>query len=365
MEPEPRPPSLAFWLLHLFFQPRRFFQHFPKMATGFTVFYTTWTVGIMEVIFQIDDSASGADGASGASLFEDILQSWGVYWAFCLTVGLVAGALTWNLGGWWYRMRLRLSGHENPGHELARRVYIFAAFILAFPAVIIRGIDTVRYAMPLYCEIGESWSWAIWLVFPLWSIYASYRGVRTLFNVRLWPARLWFAILPTAFFGSIIVGATVAAALTGGPEPPDLSNWETISRSGFRLRYPANWWVNDDEEAYDRDHYFTIEPMQFALVTFHFRDEPSDPAKQSAAAFEHQKKTFEGVGHKSFGEWAGHSGAGIEYIGAEEGAAYRIRIFSASSSTRSFTVVEWAYMYDEDVVEPGFQMIRDSFVLKD
>jgi hypothetical protein len=34
------------------------------------------------------------------------------------------------------------------------------------------------------------------LIFPFWSLISSYAGVRTMFQVSRWKARLWFIVFP-------------------------------------------------------------------------------------------------------------------------------------------------------------------------
>lgn len=78
-------------------------------------------------------------------------------------------------------------------------------------------VSTIAY--PNYAEAyssGELYSLLI-AVFPLWSIVSSYVGVRALFQVSEWKARVWFLVLPAGLYLAAI--AALVAALVTIPQP--------------------------------------------------------------------------------------------------------------------------------------------------
>jgi len=40
----------------------------------------------------------------------------------------------------------------------------------------------------------------LFLIFPFWSLWVSYTGAKTMFDVSPGKAKLWFLILPSAFY---------------------------------------------------------------------------------------------------------------------------------------------------------------------
>ena len=194
------PPRPSLWLMYLFTQPGRFFAHFTTMTTGFTILYTTWIYGIANVMDRISTNVLKGNLSGRASGLGFVVDSWVTYWAVCIILGIISGAVTYAVGGWWYCMRLRFCGAKDVDASLARRVYIFAGIIWALPTVLVAVRTMQMYSTPLAAEQGDTgWFCTLTpLLALLWSIYVSYRGVRTVFAVTPWKARIWFGMLPMA-----------------------------------------------------------------------------------------------------------------------------------------------------------------------
>ena len=56
------------------------------------------------------------------------------------------------------------------------------------------------------------------LLFPFWSVAASYMGARSLFALAGWRVRLWFLILPILAYVTLLGGLTALFAFV--IEPP-------------------------------------------------------------------------------------------------------------------------------------------------
>jgi hypothetical protein len=135
--------------------------------------------------------------------------SWLGFWGFALLGGAVAGAVLWYVGGWWYRVRLKWAGADNPDPTLARLVYIYSGFVVAGPMVAAALLQTITFPSYRVASEAETLYPFLLLAFPLWSIVVSYNGVTARFAMRRWAARMWFLILPGllyAFaFGAVAV----------------------------------------------------------------------------------------------------------------------------------------------------------------
>ena len=116
-----------------------------------------------------------------------LLVAWDRYWLFCVILGAVSGLLYFAVGGWWYRVRLKWSGANQPDPGLARRVYLFASQVHAIPALIYTVWETGHYESPAAAWEGDDWGGVALIVFLFWSVYASYRGVRTVFTISSCP----------------------------------------------------------------------------------------------------------------------------------------------------------------------------------
>jgi hypothetical protein len=137
---------------------------------------------------------------------------------FVLTMGTLGGLLIWWFGGWWFALRVRWCGAANPDHRLARLVMVYSAFVHAAPniaAAVIYGFFFASYSKAFSAD--EAYS-AILIVFPFWSSFVSYTGVRTLFGVSAWRTRWWFLILPWLFY--LVVMGVFAALFAYLPDHP-------------------------------------------------------------------------------------------------------------------------------------------------
>jgi hypothetical protein len=301
------------------------------------------------------------DRSSTAAMF---LNSWPAYWAAVLFFGAINGIFLYVIGGWWYRVRIGFSGAVEPDKLLARRAYIFASLVYAFPAVALAAVSSFSYPTPLAAEEADSWWWLVVIVCLFWSVWCSYLGVRTLFAVSTWRTRLWFLVLPSLVYGIVIAGMFVAVLFLFF-SAPNVEHPTKLTRPAFSLSYPGNWFVDDADEDYDPDHHFLIEGFQDAGILFMIEPEPSDAAERNGVILEWYREIFEGSEPSVFERWGRHTGIGAEYEGLLEGNYYKIRVFSMNTSSHGMTVLEFAEVGVARKIEPAFELIRSTFRLKD
>jgi len=202
-------------LIDLFIRPRRFFS--SQLALGKTpyVLFVTLCFGMAEAISRIDmemmRAELGQPRPGWQVLGPLVTESWVGFWLWVLFVGAIGAALIWWIGGWWYRVRLKWCGAQNPDKRLTRLVYVYASFVYAAPSVTLPLAWTLIY--PNYAvaySAGDLFS-ALFLIFPFWSLIASYVGARTVFEVSRWKARVWFLLLPALFY--LVVMGVLASLL--------------------------------------------------------------------------------------------------------------------------------------------------------
>ena len=213
--PTAAPASIAaLWPLYIFLRPRRFYESLALVHTRSLTFACVMVFGVSHAMGRAE---------SNAARIPALASSWSTYWGVVAVGGTLAAAVTLVIGGWWYRTRLRWSGVETPDKAVSNRVYVSAAQVFAMPNVIVTACAAPFFATPLdWFQSDASMTWAL-LLLPLilYSFVVSYIGVRTVFDARPWPARIWFLALPVALILGVFGLAVLAAlAIQGAPSAP-------------------------------------------------------------------------------------------------------------------------------------------------
>ena len=198
------------WPVYILFRPRVFFESLALMHAPSLAFSCVMMFGMSNAI----DRISNKMGTTGRTMPWE--TSWAAFWGFVVVAGAVSAALTYVIGGWWYRRRLRWCGVADPDKTVSTRVYVCAAQVFATPSVLMTAIASMVFATPLAAD--ESGAATIWglisVALVFWSFVVSYIGVRTVFSAKAWPARFWFLILPVGFMIAMIaIGLGLLMAL--------------------------------------------------------------------------------------------------------------------------------------------------------
>jgi hypothetical protein len=361
-------PRSSLWLIHLFFRPRAFFSSFEQMDNRFTVCYATYVVGVAEAVSRISEELMKADLGGRSRLPEDVLGSWVVYWQWCLGVGLLSAVALYLWGGWWYGKRLVACGVTELDKPLARRVYIYSSLVWALPVIVLTIGDSLRYSTPLIAEQNDSWLWLASIGTLCWSVFVSYRGARTLFDVVRWKVRVWFLVLPLMVYGGLIGGMVLVGFLAATNViqiQPNLDN--TIRRDTLlcEVEYPGNWWVEEDVDSTESTVYFDIEAPQDVIVAFKVTKEPPDAQEALEQMVGIYGQAFEGGESRSFTMWGALEGIGVKRRAKYSDGTYFLSIFSSNNKGTNVTVVEIVHVDAKATVEPGLEIVRNSFRLKE
>ena len=354
-EPDASAPPRVLWLIYLFLRPRSFFRHFVvEPAPGLTAL-CAWFYGMAGVIGQFELDVFQGEAPTG----DDSLL---LLWAFIAGLGAVAGVGYFIIGGWWYRVRLKWSGAQSPDSRLARRVYLFAAQIVALPAIVRTALATHRYAAGGEAPASDAPVWyALFLFFCIWSSWNSYVGVRTAFDVRRGRALTWFFILPGALYAFFLAGAlSVAWTL------PNVNYPATHDSKRMTFSYPGNWRIDTRTPDYDPNGNLHIAGFPDVGVQIRIHESNRSTDEQLTAAMEWYRDEYQHVRRAgAFDTWGGFTGQGWTLTGESYGYPYSLRLFVTPITERQHLQTrEWCAVQDEPDVTPGFELIRSTFKLK-
>ena len=136
--------------------------------------------------------------------------SWGEIWAIVLFGGILAGALGYFIGGWWYNVRVGWSkGKENV--EMARGIYLFTSLPVALVSILSLALNQMAYGQDYLDYYYSDASTVDLLVFFVllaayfYTIRLSYKAVREVMGAERQRAIGWFIVLPSVFYGGLIL----------------------------------------------------------------------------------------------------------------------------------------------------------------
>ena len=355
-------PHWTLWLVYLLFRPGLFFETYVLRSVPVLTVLTAWLFGIAGTMDQIETRVLLSPDTS--PLYATLQSDWRMYWGAAALFGILSGALQYSVGGWWYRVRLRWSGANDPDKTLARRVYVYASQAYVVPFLLYTAWETTAYDTPAAAATGDDLAAFLVIIALYWSIYVSYRGVRTAFDVKAWPARIWFGILPAmlcslvlaAFIGALLFGALGAAL----EDPPDLANPRRIEGDGFEVEVPGNWEVDLD----DPENTLAVGPVfADAVLTLWLHDEPMDASTCVNRTVGNFAETYDLSVTTPIETWGHFEGAGYLAEAEIEGATYTMILFCSTERPRPLEIMLISETENHALVAPGFDLIRDSLEL--
>lgn len=198
-------PPAAPAVVELLLRPGRFFRDRPKGLGTAAALIAMAVLGIAGAIDRLDVEQLRGRG-------RDV--SWANYWAKVLAGLVLGGPVRYFVGGWWYRMRLALSGARGVPPARARAMFALSELVRGVPLLLVTIAGTIRAANPLAAMSLAAWPtvWGLFLVG--WSIFVSYEGATTAFSIDGRRPLVWFVILPALFLGGVVgYGFAVGANL--------------------------------------------------------------------------------------------------------------------------------------------------------
>lgn len=305
----------------------------------------------------------------GALRDSPLPQTWAAYWTIVGASAAVGLLFIFWLGGFWYRFRLGLCGVRDADQDLVRLVYLSAAQIYALPTIVATVILSLFFRNPTAAWLGQpdAITYAMFL-FPLWSYWASYVGVRTVFRARKTAAAIWFLVLPAALFAATAAFVIWVGTTRGFAEmAPAADVLRPLHYAGrdVAFSYPGNWGITNNETSSDRESSVTLECIGGAgvMIEIFVPRGSSEEHLEGWAASLTGEKDFTGlVESGSIVEWGSLSGVGRRLEGTVEGRSFEFRLFiTALAEDRLLSTFEILPIASRDSVEPGFDLIRRTF----
>lgn len=342
----------------LFFNPSSYFSGIRAPKKRVWLYLFAFLCGAAYAINRIE-----------IRLFQGVLppESWTVYWMVIGVSAFVGMFIILKIGGAWYAFRLRLCGVRTQDKGLVRMVYLSAAQIYALPTIAVALISSISRMNPTAAAIGQpAWiGWAV-LIFPLWSYWASYVGVRAVFRAKKAAALVWFLVLPCAFFAIVFVLsywlAASGSSVFSGPAA-DVDHPREFAGGNMSFSYPGNWRITKIEKTSDLETEVQVQPVQDSIIILKFlKPEASmeEHLQGYIAVMLEENKGLAEAG--SFDNWGSLSGVGRRLEGRIRDKPCETWLFVAPlSDDRALCVLEMAPKSAMDKVQPGIDLIRKTF----
>jgi len=342
----------------LFFRPSSYFSGIRAPKKYIWLYIFAFAYGVASSIDRTDMQV-----LQGRPLPE----SWTFYWTVIGVSALVSMFIILKIGGVFYAFRLRLCGVQTQDKALVRMVYLSAAQIYALPTIAVALISSINRMTPTAAGIGQpAWiGWAM-LIFPLWSYWASYVGVMTVFRAKRSAALAWFLVLPCAFIAIVFVLsywlASSGSPVFSGPAA-DVDHPREFADGNMSFSYPGNWRITKNEKTSDLESNVQVQPAQDAIVILKFFKPVSSMEGHLQGGIAGILEGYKGFAEAgSFDKWGNLSGVGRRLEGRIKDKSFKAWLFIAPlSDDQALFVIEMAPEYAMDKVQPGFELVRKTF----
>lgn len=188
-----------------------FFEYFKQCFTNFSKFAQEQLVTSKPKYLLLAIWLLGI-GSAADRLSSSDSSSWGEVWAIVLVGGILAGALAYYIGGWFYHVRVGWS--KGTGSiDTARNIYTFSSLPISVTAIGSLIFNHLAYGSDYFVTYAYDAS-SVDVIFGLlalaaigYSIYISYRGVRDVMHVQKGRGVFWFVIAPAIFYVLILASS--------------------------------------------------------------------------------------------------------------------------------------------------------------
>lgn len=180
------------------------FTNFPKFAKEHLVTKSPKYLILAIWIFGMGNAADRLTSSNSSN--------WGEVWAIILIGGILAGAVAYYIGGWFYHVRVGWSKGKGD-IETARNIYTFSSLAIAITSVGALLFNWMAYGDDYFVTYYSDSSTVdtlfalLALAAIIYSIVISYRAVREVMHVEKGRAIGWFIVAPAIFYVAIFAAA--------------------------------------------------------------------------------------------------------------------------------------------------------------
>ena len=167
-----------------------------------------WALVLLVAVLGV---GAGIDNIAllGYGALEGRFPNWSRYWMFVLVGALIRGPIRYLLGGWWFRVRLRMCGVREVAPRRTRRISALTDLVSMVPAILVTLGQTLVSPTPASAGAGAAWPDLLVGYFTLWSLLANYLVATGCFPVRKGRAVFWFAVLPGVLTAGLVGWAII------------------------------------------------------------------------------------------------------------------------------------------------------------
>jgi hypothetical protein len=137
-----------------------------------------------------------------------------------------------------------------------------------------------------------------------------------------------------------------------------------VDRPMYTVTFPPEWKLDEKDEDFDLDHYFSIEAPGSCHVSFFlYASQANEKTSVDLQTSKMKEAVFKGdPAAVPFTTWGTLAGTGIELRGKMKPVSKgRVRSFMHAEATRSVLVNEFCFDEDLPAAQPGFDLISRSF----
>ncbi len=157
-----------------------------------------------------------------------------------------------------------------------------------------------------------------------------------------------------------------ATSMVRSERPADVAQPVTVDRPEFRFQHPGNWTVDSKANDYDPEHLFSVDSPGLSFALFIVAEgELSPKSSVDAQVAAQTSKVIKGATQTPLTRWGAHAGEGVLLTGKQLGITPgTILVFAFREHDITYTVVESTFDEDRANVQPAFDLIARTFVVK-
>ena len=136
---------------------------------------------------------------------------------------------------------------------------------------------------------------------------------------------------------------------------------KNITRARFKLQYPSNWKIDEQDEDYDPDSMFAIDSPGSTFVMFALGNGEIDSEESLEDQIHQFEKIMSNITIEKFEKFGKYSGKGAIMKGKNMGIKMTVKLFSFNQEDFSIMVTEQCPDEDLLLTLDGLKLIETSF----